>query len=172
MRTFRILSGLIRGLIKGHQFCLIERDVKIGRDVFIGFGCVIRSGVVIGNDCSFGHLTIIEGARIGNRVAFHAQCHITKGTVVEDDVFVGPCYVSTNTRNIDHGRDINPSIEGPTIKRAARIGGGVALTPGVIIGENAFVGAGSLVTKNVPARELWFGSPATKKGNIMEEEWL
>lgn len=172
IRVLKTSLGLIRGLYKGHQFCFIENDVKLGNNVFIGFGCVVRTGTSIGDDCSFGHLTVIEGAKIGNRVAFHAQCHLTKGTVIEDDVFVGPGYVSTNTRNIDHGRGINPPIEGPTIKRAARIGGGVILTPGVTIGENAFVGAGSLVTKDIPAREIWFGSPAKKKGDVTEVEIL
>ncbi len=172
MEIFKVLLSLVRGLLRGHQLCLIESNVKLGHNIFIGFGCVIRTNTTIGNDCSFGHLTVIEGAKIGDRVRFHAQCHITKGTVVEDDVFIGPCYVSTNTKNIDHGRGINPLIEGPVIKRAARIGGGVIIVPGITIGENALIGAGSLITKDVPNKEIWFGSPAEKRGDVAEGEIL
>jgi len=170
---FKTLLSLFRGALKGHQLCFIERNVKLGRNVFIGFGCVLRTGTLIGDDCSFGHLTVIErDVKIGNRVSFHAQCHITQGTIVEDDVFVAPFYLGTNTKNIDHGRNLNPPIEAPIIKRAARIGAGVIIAPGVIIGENAFIGAGSLVTKNVPAREIWFGRPASKRGEVCDGEIL
>ena len=185
------LMMLIRGIIKGKQICFIGKDVKIGRNVkisplvliddnvvikdnvFFGYGCVIREFNWIDNDCSFGHLTVIESdCRIGRRVSFHAQCHITRGTVIEDDVFVAPFYLGLNTKTIDHGRNLNPPIEAPFIKRAARIGAGVIITPGVTIGENAFIGAGSIVTKNVPEREMWVGNPAKKVGNVKEEEIL
>lgn len=184
------VARLLRGILKGRQLCFIGKNVKLGKNLrlsplvliddnvvigdntFVGFGCVIRPKTVIGRDCSFGHLSVVEGAKIGNRVAFHAQCHITMGTVVEDDVFVGPLYVSTNTKRINFNRDFQVPLEGPTIKRAARIGGGVGLTPGIVIGENALIGAGSLVTKDVPAREIWFGSPAKKRGDVIVEETL
>jgi len=182
---------LIRGIFKRRQICFIGRHVKLGRnvrlspmvfidddvsignDVFIGYGCVIRTGTKIGSNCTFGHLTVVEReVRIGDRVGFHAQCHVTQGTVIEDDVFIAPFYLGTNTNNIDHGRGINPPVEAPVIKRAARISAGVIIVPGKTIGENSFVGAGSLVTKDVPDKEIWFGCPATKKGNVPNGELL
>jgi len=179
---------LCRGLLKLNQFCFVDKNVKIGKnvkvglftsieknctignDTFIGNGCTLRPHTEIGNDCSFGHLTVIEGCcKIGNRVSFHAQCHITKGTIIEDDVFLAPFYLGTNTKTIDHGRNINPPIEAPVIKRAARIGAAVTILPGVIIGENSLIGAGSVVTKNIPDNEIWFGNPARKRGTVLEE---
>ena len=185
----KLFVRLFRGLFRFKQFCFISKNVRVGKrariglfvsieenciigdNVFIGNGCTLRPHTKIGNDCSFGHLTIIEGyCKIGDRVSFHAQCHITKGTVVEDDVFLAPFYLGTNTKTIDHGRQLNPPIEAPIIKRAARIGAAVIILPGVIIGENVLIGAGSVVTKNVPKNEIWFGNPAKKKGVITEKE--
>lgn len=74
--------------------------------------------------------------------------------------------------NIDHGRNINPPVEGPHIKRAARISAGVIIFPGIEIGENSFIGAGSVVTKNIPKEEIWFGTPAKKMGDVPKEEIL
>lgn len=195
MRTqgslLKTVVDLFRGIFKAKQICFIGKNVKLGSgtrispmviindDVsigdrtFVGCNCIIRPNTIIGDDCSFGHLTVIEGdLKIGNRVGFHAQCHITKGTVVEDDVFFAPFYLGTNTKKIDHGRGLNPDVEGPLIKRGARIGAGVILSPGIIIGENSVIGAGSIVTKNVPNYEIWFGSPAAKRGMVLEKEWL
>jgi len=191
MRTqLKSLKSLFRGTLKGKQICFIGEYVKLGRNVklspmvfiddyvsigsytFIGYSCIIRPGTSIGKSCSFGHLTVIEGASIGARVGIHAQCHITKGTIIEDDVFFAAHTTTMNVKYMDHGRGINPPIEAPIIKRAARIGGGVSLMPGIVIGENAVIGGGSLVTKNVPAGEIWFGSPAKKMGEAPEEEWL
>jgi acetyltransferase-like isoleucine patch superfamily enzyme len=189
--VFSTFVKLLRGLFRAKQFCFIGENVRLGKNVriglctsiedyctigdntFIGNGCTIRPSSNIGNDCSFGHLTVIEGwCWIGDRVSFHAQCHITKGTVIEDDVFIAPFYLGTNTRRIDHGRGLNPPIEAPTIKRAARIGAGVIILPGVTVGENALIGSGSIVTKDVPDNEVWFGSPAKSKGPVPEEEKL
>ncbi len=188
---FLTISKLLRGIAETGQFCFIGENVFIGKNVklypmsyiednvsigdntFIGYSCVIREGTTIGSDCSVGHLTVFEkGAKIANRVGIHSQCHICQGSVIEDDVFIAPYYVGTNTKTIDHGRGINPSIEGPTIKRAARIGAGVVLTPGVSIGENSFIGAGSLVSKDVPDREIWFGHPAKKKADVSDDNLL
>jgi len=188
---WKTLISLIRGLIYGKQLCFIGTNVKLGKNVrisylvsiedncqignntFIGYCCILRPNVKIGNDCSFGHLTVIEkNVIIKNRVSFHAQCHITEGTYVEDNVFVAPMFMGTNTKIIDHGRNLNPPIEGPIIRRAVRIASNVKLLPGVEIGENALIGIGSVVTKDVPPREIWFGNPARKFGNVKEDEIL
>jgi acetyltransferase-like isoleucine patch superfamily enzyme len=180
------IQRLIRGLIKGKQFCFIGKNVNIGKNVqispmvliddevtignrtFIGYGCVIRPYTIIGEDCSFGHSTIIEGCTIGNRVSVHAQCHLTKDTVIENDVFMGALCWTSNTKKIDHGRKLYPATHGPVFKRACGIGSGCGFLPGVIIGENSIIGAGSVVTKNVPPREIWIGFPAKKKSDVKE----
>jgi len=152
---------------------VIEKDCKIGDNTFIGHHTVLRPGTKIGNDCVIGHLTVFEGkCIIGDRVLIHAQCHITINVIIEDDVFIAPFFCGANTKKIKHGRDFNLKITGYTIRRAVRIGIGVLLLPGVEIGENSMIGVGSVVTKDVPPREIWFGNPAIKHGNVPEDEIL
>jgi acetyltransferase-like isoleucine patch superfamily enzyme len=188
MRTqgnwFTSLQRLFRGLVHARQFCFIGKNVLLGEDVqispmvliddnvrigsrtFIGYGCVIRPYTVIGYDCSIGHLTVIEGCIIKNRVGIHAQCHLTKGTHIENDVFIGALCWTANTKHIDHGRGLNPPILAPYYKRACGIGSGVGVLPGIIIGENSIIGSGAVVTKNVPPKEIWVGSPAKKLNDV------
>lgn len=181
---------LIRGLLKGQQICFIGKGVRLGTGVklspmvlidgnviigdgtFLGYACIVRPNTVIGNDCSFGHLCVIEGCTIGNRVGIHSQCHLAKGTIIEDDVFIAPFSLTSNVKMIDHGRGLHSPVTASVIRRAVRIGAQVVICPGVEIGENAVIGAGSLVTKSVPAREIWYGRPAQKRGDVPEREIL
>lgn len=169
----------------------ISPDVKFGKDVRLGYGTVIEGGCVIkdnvfighhvvlrpnttiGDNSVIGHLTVFEGDTIiGDRVLIHAQCHITKGVIIEDDVFIAPFFCGANTPRIVHGRNYPLVLKPYKIKRAARIGITVTVLPGITIGENSLIGAGSVVTHNVPDGEIWFGNPATKHGDIPREEWL
>jgi UDP-2-acetamido-3-amino-2,3-dideoxy-glucuronate N-acetyltransferase len=152
---------------------VIEGDCSIGDNCVIGHYVILRPGTKIGNDCTMGHHTVFEGdCDIGNRVLIHAQCHITKDVIIEDDVFIAPFFCGANTMRIKHGRDYPLVINGYRIRRAARIAIGVLVLPGVEIGENALIGAGALVTKDVPAGEIWVGVPARKVGDVPEDEIL
>jgi acetyltransferase-like isoleucine patch superfamily enzyme len=152
---------------------IIEEGCFIGNNSFIGHGCILRPNVIMGDDCKIGHLTVFEGdCTIGNRVLIHAQCHITKGVIIADDVFIAPFFCGANTKRIVHGREYPLTIDGFIIRRAARIGIGVLLLPGVTIGENAMVGAGSLVTKDVGDGEIWLGHPAKMVGMVPKDELL
>jgi len=153
---------------------VIEKNCSIGNNVIIGNYVVLRPNTTIGDNTVIGHGTIFEGdCVIGKRVLIHAQCHITKGVIVEDDVFIAPFALLTNTRNISHGRKNVPLVlAAPIIRRAARIAGRVCILPGVEIGENALIGLGSVVTKNVPPREIWYGNPASKHGDVPDNELL
>lgn len=153
---------------------VIEGDCYVGDNSFVGNHVVMRPGVKIGSDCMIGHGTVFEGdTLIGDRVLIHAQCHITQHVTMEDDVFLGPMVMTINTRNIKHGREsIELDKKGPYICRAARIGGGSSILPGITIGENALIGAGSVVTKDVPDREVWIGVPAKKVRDVMFAECL
>jgi acetyltransferase-like isoleucine patch superfamily enzyme len=141
---------------------------------------IIRRGVVIeggriGHGCHVGYNTVIrDNAVIGNHVYISHLCVIADGTMIENDVFIGPGVVFTNTKHICHGRDRghtghkNPIV----VKRGARIGAGVTILPGVVIGEESEIGAGSVVTKStLPYRRYW-GVPAEMKGWVPEEEML
>jgi len=152
---------------------VLEERCWIGNNTIIGHHVILRSATVVGDDCIIGHLTVCEGdTYIGNRVLIHAQCHITKGVTVEDDVFIAPFFCGANTPRIVHGRDYPLVLKPYKIKRAARIAIAVVVLPGIVIGENSLVGAGSVVTHDVPNGEIWFGNPATKHGNVPREEWL
>jgi len=152
---------------------IVEEGCTIGNDTIIGHHVVLRPGTHIGDECVIGHLTVFEGdAVIRNRVLIHAQCHITSGVVIEDDAFIAPFFCGANTPRIVHGRDYPLILKPYKIKRAARIGIAVVVLPGIVIGENSLVGAGSVVTHDVPDGEIWFGNPATKHGDVPESEWL
>ena len=148
-------------------------DVKMGKNVFVGENVVIRDGCVIGDNVVIGHNTVIEeDVTIGEGTRIQAMCYITKGMRIGCDVFIGPCFQSTNDKKIlSHGRGdfVN---QAPRINSGARIGGGVMLLPNVVIQCEAFIGAGSVVTKSVGACEVWYGSPAELKGTTAPEELL
>ena len=152
---------------------VIEKGCMIGDNTLIGHHVILRPDTIIGNDCIVGHLSVCEGkTTLGNRVTVHDQSHLTMGITIEDDVFIAPCFCGANTPRITHGRNFPLVLESYRIKRAARLGIGVLLLPGVVIGENSLIGAGSIVTCDVPDKEIWFGCPAVKQGNVPHEEWL
>ncbi len=152
---------------------VIERDCVIGDNTFIGHHTILRPETIIGSNCTIGHLNVFEGeCEIQDRVLIHAQCHITKDVLIEEDVFIAPCFVGANTPRIVHGRNYPLEINGYTIRRAARIGIAVSVIPGVEIGENAMIGVGSVVTKNIPPRQLWLGIPAHYFKDVPEDEIL
>jgi acetyltransferase-like isoleucine patch superfamily enzyme len=169
---------------------LLGADVKIADGVLIGGQVVIHSGVRIGAGARIGdHAQIRDGARIGagstigsfssvdpgvvvgERVSVQTRCYLTGGTVVEDDVFVGPGVTLTNDNTMDrHGPD--KEFEGPLLRRACRIGGGAVLCPGVEIGEEAFVAAGAVVTADVAPRTVVVGVPARELRSVPDEDLL
>jgi acetyltransferase-like isoleucine patch superfamily enzyme len=142
-------------------FTVIDEKCRFGTNVFVGNQTMIRSNVTVGNDSTIGHSVVIESdTTIGDRVTIQSQTHITGHALIENDVFIGPNATTSNTRHISHGRAFRPVIMGPIIRRAARIGAGATLLPGITIGENSVVGAGATVTKDVPDYEIWIGNPA------------
>ncbi len=132
----------------------VQSDVQIGPGTRIGSFTLIHRGARVGSGCTIGsHCNICE-CRIGNRVSIQTACHITRGVDVEDDVFIGPRVVTLNDKLKGE-----PMIY-PRICRGARIGGGSIILPGVTIGENAVVGAGSVVTRDVAPGMTVKGNPA------------
>jgi len=154
------------------EFVTIEDGCTIHPGCFIGNCCTIRKGTWIGEDTKIGHNVVLEGdCTIGSRCSIRNLCHITKGVTIEDDVFVGQGTMTANDRRMCHGRpgmEFKP--EPILIKRGARIGANVTILGGVTIGENAVVGAGSVVTKNVAPDFVVFGVPAGFARLVKEEE--
>lgn len=158
----------------GHH-AILEEDCDIGNDTFIGHGTVLRPRTKIGSDCLIGHLTVFEGdCSVGDRSLIHAQCHITNGVIIEEDVFMAPLFVGANDKRMSHRRrDIIPFIKEPfIIKRGARIAIGVSVLPGVTIGENSIVGVGAVVTKDVEENTIVMGVPARVKGKVPKDQRL
>lgn len=154
----------------GHNV-VIDENVIIGDNVFIGHNTMIRSNVKIGDKSVIGHLVVIESdTTIGNHVTVQSQCHITKYAVVEDDVFFGPMSLCLNTQHISHGRKFKPVLQGPHIKRGARIGSGAVIMPGIVIGQEAEIGANSTVTKDCEDFWTYVGSPARAVRKIHSDE--
>ncbi|ADY53344.1 WxcM-like protein [Pseudopedobacter saltans DSM 12145] len=133
------------------QFCVVLAGAKIGKNVNICSHCFVENNVVIGND-----VTVKSGVQIWD------------GIIIENKVFIGPNVTFTNdlyprSKNLDW-------IEVRTlIKKNASIGANATILAGVEIGEYSMIGAGSVVTKNIPPYTLWYGNPAVQKGYVTKE---
>jgi acetyltransferase-like isoleucine patch superfamily enzyme len=151
-----VFAGTTLGarVIVGDQACVRER-VEIGDDVVIGRGSLIE------NDTTVGALTKIQ-----------ADAYITAYSTLETEVFIAPRVVTTNDDFMGRTERRHELVKGPTIRRRARVGGGAVLCPGIEIGEEAFVGAGAVVTKDVPPRVVVVGNPARVLRDVAEDELL
>ena len=168
--------------------------LELGAGASVGTGAVVFAGAIIGPQAILGDQSFVrertsigEGSVIGRgsvvdndvtvgaRVRVQTNVYLTAFTVVEDDVFVGPGALSTNDDTMArHGpaRGSDSQIRGATLRRACRVGGGAVLTPGVEIGEEAFVAAGAVVTRDVPARAVVIGVPARVVREVGAEDLL
>jgi acetyltransferase-like isoleucine patch superfamily enzyme len=145
-------SSIGAGCIVGDQSCIRER-------VTMADNCILGRGSLIENDTTVG-----AGTRI------QAEAYITAYSTLEEDVFIAPCVVTTNDNFMGRTEKRKSLMKGPTIRRGARVGGGAILCPGIVVGEEAFIGAGAVVTKDVPARKLVIGSPARVLRDVAEDE--
>jgi acetyltransferase-like isoleucine patch superfamily enzyme len=115
--------------------------------------------------------SVENNVQIGARVRLQTNAYITAWSVVEDDVFVAPGVFTTNDNTMGRRAD-TPPLRGATLRRACRVGAAVVLLPGVEVGEEAFIAAGSLVTRDVPARAVMMGSPAKKLREVEESDFI
>ena len=139
---------------------------KIGFDTRIWQFCVVLKNAVIGNQCNICADVFIENdVIIGNQVTVKSGVQIWDGARIEDNVFIGPNVTFTNDLHPRSG-NIDYECKGIILRKGCTIGANTTLLAGIEVGEYAMIGAGSVVTKNVPAHSLWFGNPAVCKGYV------
>jgi acetyltransferase-like isoleucine patch superfamily enzyme len=152
---------------------VVFAGTRIGARVIVGDGARVRERCEIGDDVVIGSGSLIENdTTVGALTKIQAEAYITAYSTLEDEVFIAPCVVTTNDNFRGRTERRHELIKGPTIRRGARVGGGAVLCPGVEIGEEAFVGAGAVVTKDVPPRVVVVGNPARVLRDVPEDELL
>lgn len=152
-----------------HETSLIDINARIGSGTRIWQFCNIMDNVKIGSECNIGQGVFIEsGVEIGNHVKIKNNVAIYNGVVCEDDVFLGPNCVFTNVINPRSFIERKAEFRTTTIKKGATIGANATIVCGHVIGEYSMIGAGSVVTKDIPDYALVMGNPARIKGYVCQ----
>ena len=134
----------------------------IGEKTRIWQYSIILKGAKIGSNCNISaHCFIENDVRVGNNVTVKCGVQLWDGISVEDDAFIGPNVTFTNDK---YPKSTPDKFLKTIVRKGATIGANSTILSGITIGENAMIGAGSVVTKDVPAGELWFGNPAKRQG--------
>lgn len=154
-----------------HASSIIDEEVTIGAGTKIWHFCHVQSGAKIGNNCSIGqNVYIAANVSVGNNVKIQNNVSIYEGVTLEDYVFCGPSCVFTNVLN---PRSKYPQRGGEHYRQTlvgegATIGANATILCGITVGRHAFIGAGAVVTKDVPAYALLVGNPARQNGWMCE----
>jgi acetyltransferase-like isoleucine patch superfamily enzyme len=152
---------------------IVFAGTQIGARVIVGDQACVRERVVLGDDVVVGRGALIENdTTVGALTKIQADAYITAYSTLEEHVFVAPCVVTTNDNFMGRTERRHKLRRGPTIRRGARIGSGAVLCPGVEIGEEAFVGAGAVVTRDVAPRTVVVGNPARQLREVPPDELL
>jgi acetyltransferase-like isoleucine patch superfamily enzyme len=152
---------------------IVFAGTRIGARAIVGDQACVRERCEIGDDVVIGRGSLVENdTRVGPLTRIQAGAYVTAYSTLEEQVFIAPCVVTTNDDFMGRTERRHALTKGPTIRRGARIGGGAVLCPGVEIGEEAFVGAGAVVTKDVPPRVVVVGNPARVLRDVPADELL
>jgi len=152
---------------------IVFAGTRIGERVIVGDQACVRERCDVGDDVVIGRGTLIENdTTIGALTKIQAMAYITAYSTLEEQVFVAPCVQTTNDNFMGRTERRHELRKGPTIRRGARVGAGAILCPGVELGEEAFVGAGAVVVKDVPPRVVVVGNPARVLREVAPEELL
>ena len=151
--------------VKLHETAWVDAPASIGKGTAIWHYSHVLGGAVIGEDCIIGQNVMIgRGVSVGNRCKIQNNVSVYEGVTLEDGVFCGPSCVFTNVMNpraeVERKTEFRPTL----VKRGASIGANATIVPGVTIGAYAFIGAGAVVTRAVPAHAVMTGVPARRTG--------
>jgi acetyltransferase-like isoleucine patch superfamily enzyme len=162
-------------IAEGATICcgaIVFNGASIGPRAIVGDQAYVRERAVVGERSVIGRGSAVDNdVTIGARVRVQTSVYLTAFSVVEDDVFVGPCAMTTNDDAMGRVAKGAP-LRGATLRRACRIGGGAVLVPGVEIGEEAFVAAGAVVTRDVAPRAVVIGVPARVVREVPDEDLI
>ncbi len=148
-----------------HESSYVDDGAQVGRGTKIWHFCHVMPGAVIGERCNLGqNVVVMPGTRIGNNVKIQNNVSIYEGVTLEDDVFCGPSCVFTNVLNPRSHVSRKREYRLTRVKRGSSIGANATILCGVTLGEYAFIGAGAVVTSDVPAYALMVGVPARRVG--------
>ncbi len=152
-----------------HKTAIVDDGAQIGKGSKIWHWVHICTGAIIGNKCVFGQNVFVgSNVRIGNNVKIQNNVSVYENVIIENDVFCGPSMVFTNVINPRSFVSRKHEYLDTLVKRGATLGANCTIVCGVEIGQFAFIGAGSVVTKNVPNYALMVGVPATQIGWMSE----
>lgn len=152
-----------------HPTSVVDEGCRIGEGTKIWHFCHIMPGAVIGNNCNLGqNVMIASNVSLGNNVKVQNNVSIYEGVTCEDDVFLGPSVVLTNVINPRSAISRKNEYKTTLIKKGASIGANASIVCGHTIGEYAFIGAGAVVTKDVPPYALIVGNPGVQTGWMSE----
>lgn len=150
-----------------HKSSYVDDNVEIGEGTKIWHFCHILSNTKIGKNCSIGQNCVIgQNVIIGDNVKIQNNVSLYDGVIVENDVFIGPSAVFTNVTNPRSSISRKNEYKKTILRKGCSIGANSTIICGHEIGEYAFIGAGSVVTKNIRSHELVFGNPAVYKSKI------
>ena len=148
-----------------HEKAEVQTDL-VGDNTKIWQFSIVLKGAKIGSNCNINAQCFIENdVVIGNNVTVKCGVQLWDGIILEDGVFIGPNATFTNDK-YPRSKVYREQFARTVVKKGASIGANATILCGVTIGENAMIGAGSVVTKDVPAGELWYGNPAISHGRV------
>jgi UDP-2-acetamido-3-amino-2,3-dideoxy-glucuronate N-acetyltransferase len=148
-----------------HESAYVDDGAQIGSDTKVWHFCHVLGGAIIGERCSLGqNVVVMNGVRIANNVKIQNNVSVYEGVELEDDVFCGPSMVFTNVVNPRSHVSRKNEYKRTLVKKGATIGANATIVCGVTLDEYAFIGAGSVVTRDVSAYALMVGVPAKRVG--------
>jgi len=152
-----------------HESCFIDDHCEIGEGTKIWHFCHVRANASIGKKCILGQSVYVgDNVKIGNHVKIQNNVSVYEGVILEDDVFCGPSMVFTNVINPRANISRRDEFKGTIVRQGATIGANATILCGHTLGKYSFIGAGAVVTKDVPAYALMVGNPAKRIGWMCE----